>query len=589
MFYIRSKKLLSGHTFYMHLLPTGAVMLTLLGLTLLTWHNARQALNNERQAATTNLAAHTTSAIVDSLRTYEVVLKGAAGLFTASDRVTEQEWQHYIDGFDLPHTYPGVQGVGYAELLTPDQVAPFVREVQQTGRPGFKIYPDEKRDAYAPALYFVPQANSGELGFDMYSEPARRDAMKRAQASGAPTLTSKIQFVISDGRAGQPGFNIFYPVYSDASQMKRPVGNRQVRGFTFAPFTTQNAFQDILDESSTGKYAVSVIDTKAAEPDKLLYKSENFDKLASSSAPYRTRVPLELYGRQWLLDFRFSSGVISDTSRSRPVTALVSGLGLSLLLSSFVLALLMARTKALAQDQQTEVQSAKDELLSLASHQLRTPATAVKQYLGMMREGYSDPLTPNQQSLLDRAFSSNERQLHIINELLYVAKIDAKGIVLSRHKLNIGKLVGEVAQEVSDAAKERKHKIRVYLPSKPVLAEADEHCLRMAVENIIMNALKYSYNSTLVTVKVASHRTEISIAVTDKGVGISRDELPLLFQRFSRIPNELSQQTSGSGIGLYLSQQLIRLHGGVIEVDSSKGRGSTFTIHLPKKPPKKSR
>ena len=582
MFFVRSKKLINGHTFYMHLLPTGAVMLTLLGLTLLTWHNARQALKNERQATSTSLAAHTTNTIVERFRTYEIVLRGSSSLFTASDDVTRDEWQHYIRSFDLAHAYPDIQGVGYAELLGRDQLPAYNQSA-----PGLRIAPGEDgRNTFAPITFFEPQGPAARLGFDMYSESSRYQAMARAQSDGIPALTSKIS---ADGgnQESMPGFIIFYPVYRDAAQLELPAAQRNVRGFTFAPFTGQNAFRDILDGSANGKYAVRISDNSTTTPNQTLYETDTYGTLSASHDAQHTRVPLSLYGRQWVLDFWFAPSIVSDASRARPVTSLVSGLGLSILLSCFVLALLVARTKALAQDQQTEVQSAKDELLSLASHQLRTPATAVKQYLGMMREGYSGQLAPDQQALLEKAFTSNERQLHIINELLYVAKIDAKGIVLSPHRLDVSKLVGEVAQEVSDTAKERKHKIRVYLPKKhQAIAEADEHCLRMAVENIIMNALKYSYNSTVVAIKVSNHRHEVQIAVKDKGVGVATKDIPLLFQRFSRIPNELSLQTSGSGIGLYLSQQLIRLHGGTIEVSSAKGKGSTFTIRLPKKPTK---
>jgi signal transduction histidine kinase len=581
MFFVRSKKLINGHTFYMHLLPTGAVMLTLLGLTLLTWHNARQALKNEHQATSTSLAAHTTNTIVERFRTYEIVLKGSSSLFTASDNVTGEEWKHYVSSFDLPNVYPDIQGVGYAALLNRDQL-----QAHNQSTPGLRITPETSgRDAFAPIMFFEPQSPAARLGFDLYSEPSSYQAMRRAQTDGIPALTSKIAFT-GTSQESMPGFIIFYPVYSDAAQMGLPAAQRSIRGFTFAPFTGQNGFRDILDNSANGKYAVRISDNSTTSPNQTLYETEAYATLSASKDAYTTRVPLNLYGRQWVLDFRFAPSIISDASRARPVTSLISGLGLSILLSCFVLALLVARTKALAQDQQTEVQSAKDELLSLASHQLRTPATAVKQYLGMMREGYSGQLTPDQQALLEKAFTSNERQLHIINELLYVAKIDAKGIVLSPHKLDVGKLVGEVAQEVSDTAKERKHKIRVYLPKHQVIAEADEHCLRMAIENIIMNALKYSYNSTVVAIKVSNHRHEVLIAVKDKGVGVATKDIPLLFQRFSRIPNELSLQTSGSGIGLYLSQQLMRLHGGTIEVSSAKGKGSTFTIRLPKKPAK---
>src|SRR5690606_36477393 len=95
--------------------------------------------------------------------------------------------------------------------------------------------------------------------------------------------------------------------------------------------------------------------------------------------------------------------------------------------------------------------------------------------------------------------------------------------------------------------------------------------------------LKYSYEASTTTVRLISKKSSVEISVTDHGVGIEPENIALLFQRFSRIPNTFSQKISGSGIGLYLSQQLVNLHGGSITVDSIKDKGTTFTIHLPKK------
>src|SRR5690606_7292189 len=215
-------------------------------------------------------------------------------------------------------------------------------------------------------------------------------------------------------------------------------------------------------------------------------------------------------------------------------------------------------------------------------HQLRTPATSVKQYLGMVLEGFAGKLNSQQSTLLDKAYESNERQLHIINEILYVAKIDAQGIVLTPRQLNINKLLRELTQELSVSAKKSNQKIRLVMPKKQVYIEADEHSLRMAIENLISNALKYAEEGSTTTVKLTTNSDEVQIAVKDKGIGIDPQDMPLLFQRFSRIPNELSRQTTGSGIGLYLSQQLVKLHNGDITVDSAKNKGTTFIITLPK-------
>lgn len=581
MFFVGSKKRFTSNTLLLHLLPAGAVLFTLLGLTLLGWHNANRSLKNEREAATANFATHTRNSIVERLKTYEVVLQGTAGMFVASDNVTRDEWKKYVGSFDLQKKYPGIQGVGYLAFIPAEQIAPITDSVRAEGYPEFQIFPSGQRDLYSAALYFEPMHGPSGLGFDMYTDPTRREAMVWAQASGEATITRKLTFVVGDPEAGKSGSTMYLPVYNDASQYALPAASRNVKGFVFAPFTGESLFQSILEANAKDKYGVRVYNGPT-DQNNLMYESAQYAAYDNDEA-YRFAMPMDLYGRQWTLDFRFSPTIIPESTRSGPVTTLVSGTILSFLLASFVLALLVARTRALANAKYSEVQSAKDELLSLASHQLRTPATAVKQYVGMLREGYAGDVTERQRALLEKAWHSNERQLHIINELLYVAKVDANGIVLTLRKLEVGTLIRDTIQELSDTDQERKNKIRLQLPKRKIYVEADEHCLRMAIENLLGNALKYSYELSPVNVKVTSRKDEIRIAIKDRGVGIAPDEIPLLFQRFSRIPNKLSRQISGSGIGLYLSEQFIRLHGGHIEVESVKGKGSTFTIYIPKK------
>lgn len=313
-----------------------------------------------------------------------------------------------------------------------------------------------------------------------------------------------------------------------------------------------------------------------------LYESP---KLASSIAKhtYNQKNELSFAGRTWVLEFDFAPNIVAKTTRERPLNTLVAGLILSPVLATFVLLLIATRTRSLTNAQQAEVNNVKDELLSLASHQLRTPATSVKQYIGMLKEGFAGDLTAQQLDLLNRAYDSNERQLHIINELLYVAKLDANGLVLTPRRVDLNKLIRTQARDLGATAKKSDQRIRVYLPKKPVFIEADKHCIAMAVENLISNALKYSFEGTTTTVRLTSRKQHVEIAVTDHGVGIDPDDIPLLFQRFSRIPNRFSRQISGSGIGLYLSQQLVNLHGGSITVTSVKDKGTSFTILLPKK------
>jgi PAS domain S-box-containing protein len=244
----------------------------------------------------------------------------------------------------------------------------------------------------------------------------------------------------------------------------------------------------------------------------------------------------------------------------------------------------LRRTNALLTRQRKELQAlnaTKDEFISLASHQLRTPATGVKQYVGMVVEGFAGPLGQSQQELLQKAYESNERQLRIISDLLKVAQVDAGKIKPIKMPTDINELVASIINEQHDTYSARHQTIRYNKPKTKVQAKIDSNLMRMVLENIVNNASKYSHENT--TVEVAVHQMDdcVKIEVKDEGVGIQSKDTSRLFQKFSRIDNDLSTQVGGSGLGLYWAKKIVDLHNGSITATPEPDKGTKFTVKLP--------
>lgn len=241
-------------------------------------------------------------------------------------------------------------------------------------------------------------------------------------------------------------------------------------------------------------------------------------------------------------------------------------------------ALLSAERKELVR-----LNKSKDEFIALASHQLRTPATSVKQYLGMLLEGFAGDLnlTDQQKRLLQTAYDSNQRQIEIVNDLLLIATLDAGKITLQKKPVAVITFLSEIIEEYQPRYAPKKQMLRFTHPDKTIQASFDDIRLRMAIENLVDNASKYSGDNTTITVIAKQTAKGVSISVTDQGVGIAKEDFKKLFQKFSRIPNELSTSSGGSGLGLYWAQKIVKLHGGALTIKSEPGKGSTFTITLP--------
>lgn len=233
-------------------------------------------------------------------------------------------------------------------------------------------------------------------------------------------------------------------------------------------------------------------------------------------------------------------------------------------------------------EQLLALNAAKDEFISLASHQLRTPASIVKQYIGMILQGYAGEVNDKQRELLQTAYDNNQRGLGIVDDLLKVARVDAGRVVLKKTNTDISDLIQTIVNEHAGAFQNRKQQLVFEHPRQHVCISVDAARLRMVLENLIDNALKYSKPGKTTTLRLQTHRRQVIISVADQGVGIAKKDLPKLFQKFSRIDNALSMQEVGTGIGLYWARKIIALHHGTIEVQSRVHKGSTFFITLPR-------
>ncbi len=229
-----------------------------------------------------------------------------------------------------------------------------------------------------------------------------------------------------------------------------------------------------------------------------------------------------------------------------------------------------------------DLNKTKDEFISLASHQLRTPATGVKQYLGMILEGMAGEVTPAQLNLLEKAYESNERQLTIVSDLLKVAQVDAGKVHLRQREVDIVELLEDVIKEQQDTYMARRQNLLTETNVSQAIAYVDSDKIRMVLENMIDNASKYSDAGKTISVSVMDEGDMVRVDVRDNGVGVAPEDIEKLFEKFNRIHNHLSNHVGGTGLGLYWAKKIIDLHGGIIKVTSVLDVGSTFSVYLPK-------
>jgi PAS domain S-box-containing protein len=242
------------------------------------------------------------------------------------------------------------------------------------------------------------------------------------------------------------------------------------------------------------------------------------------------------------------------------------------------------KANALLREQQRTLEllnTAKDEFISLASHQLRTPATSIKQYLGIILEGFAGVLRSDQELFVKKAYESNERQIETVNDLLKVAQIDAGKVVLQKVPTNIKKLIKSVVEDYTGNMVERQQQLEINVASDNHPVILDPHLFRMVIENVLDNASKYTPPGGKITITTRNTAHMFTLSIRDTGVGIAKRDIDKLFTKFGRIHNPLSDRSGGTGLGLYWVSKVIEQHQGKIDVTSELNKGTTFTIYVP--------
>lgn len=225
----------------------------------------------------------------------------------------------------------------------------------------------------------------------------------------------------------------------------------------------------------------------------------------------------------------------------------------------------------------------KDEFISMASHQLRTPLTSIKGYLSMVLEGDAGKITKDQRHLLQEAFVSSERMVHLIHDFLNVSRLQNGKFTLERRDYDIVTLVQGEINGLQRVAETRDLKVIYKSSVKSQLLSLDETKIRQVVMNFIDNAIFYSNPKSAINVTLEKVGDAIELRVTDTGIGVPKAEQEHLFTKFFRAANARKQRPDGTGVGIFLAKKVINAHGGEIIFESTEGKGSTFGFTLPLK------
>lgn len=641
---------------------------------------------------------------------YEAMLRDGVALLAAHPEFDRSAWRRYVDTVQPEQHYPGIQGFGIAQLLQPGELAAHERSVRAEGFATYAVHPAGHRDLYSAIVHLEPLVgrNLRAFGFDMLSEPIRREAMLRARDSGRAAMSGSVTLVQEDGVNVQQGLLLYLPVYRDAEGRlggpADPVRPDRLWGWVYAPFRILDLMNGTLG-TDTGSLALRITDGSP----KAFYVSNGASAATSSSGaaiaapgsppPLHRSRPLAFGGRTWMIEY---AGGEPETAADTRLSNLVAVCGISIDLLLFWSIAALARRKAqferevqaqtaasrsrlatltavsgLSPDavlvfereenglhrlvftnpafsrwfglrpedllglsesavdewldglthsdetmpplqqgdahivlvgpprrmlerrrredghqrvyyfrdvtHQTEVERLKNEFLTTAAHELRTPLASVFGFAELL-------LNPRvTEERRQRATQIIYRQAtvlkHLVDELLDLSRIDSlRGRDFVAEEVDLRRIAELCTEALTQP--DAPHRLQLHPVASAARAQVDPAKIQQALTNVIGNALKYSPAHSTVEVSVEL-RTQlgqdwVGLRVADHGIGMNADEIEHAFDRFYRA--DPSGHVLGAGLGLSIVREIVEIHQGRVELQSSPGAGTTVTLWVPALP-----
>jgi CHASE1-domain containing sensor protein len=605
-----------------------AVFFTGIVLTLLAVYYASRTIQLRTRGQFEAAALRARNSIRERFAIYDAMLHGAAGFIAVEKQVSRERFRKYVDRLSLEVNYPGVQGIGFAPKVPATERNAMVAVMREEGEQHFRIWPDASKDEVFPVAYLEPEdaRNQAALGYDMFAEPLRREAMERARDTGKSAASAKLTLMQEIAPAKQAGFLIYFPVYAGGT-VPDSIAERRTRlqGFVYCAFRATDLFESLFNEEK-GAAQLEIFDGFNTNNANLIFRSV---AEKASALPFRKTfeeiIPLDISGRTWTTRFIAQP----ELQRVWIVMLLLAG---GLLLSGAMFYLTQAEgrarrsaERAAAQLQVSELALRESEerlrryatelehrvaertanlaqsiqslegVLYHVAHDLRAPLRSMASFTNILVEEYGPRLDDRGRDYAHRVSKAAQRMDRLVQDLLAFGRLAHMAVPVSR--VNLEAEVDSVLSRFSEEIESSGAKVEVRTPLPPVKANAG--ILAQALSNLISNGLKFVPPETKPNLKIFAERKKSGIEnaanqaggeaphgedvvrlwIEDNGIGIAPEYHERIFRMFERL--HAVDAYPGTGIGLAIVRKGVERMGGKVGVESSGAGGSRFWLDLP--------
>ncbi|WP_281876074.1 CHASE domain-containing protein [Geobacter hydrogenophilus] len=572
-------------------------------LTFQLWKHEHQIVARDLRANFDFLVQEDLTLIKQRMLAYEQVLRGARGLFAASESVERHEFHDYVSALGLEESYRGIQGVGFSLIVPAARLQSHIESIRGEGFPEYTVWPDRERDTYTSIIYLEPFTgrNLRAFGYDMFSEQVRRAAMERARDTGMVALSGKVRLVQETGKGEQAGVLSYLPVYANGKRHDSVESRRSaIIGWVYAPFRMDDLMAGLFGQRAN-EIDIEIYDGEEISEKALLHDSDKISFAGVMEARLLAIRKMEIAGRTWTVAFRslppFETRLKSDQAGYVAVTGIV----LSLLLAAITRLLARGRSRAMEAKEALAIKQKQLEDLNLSleqrvsertaelerlnrelesfcfsiSHEIQAPIARLDGFSTAIAESVKDAGSDEVLYLAERLGVASRRLRDVIDSLLVIYRLGNTEIEMM--PVDLSQLCAQILGELRENGAGRVFSVTI---APNVVVQGDHRMLETCLRHLLENAVKYSARNPEAEVEFGemAQAGKTVFFVKDNGVGFDMAFAGKLFEPFSRLHSE--SEFEGSGAGLPTVQRIIERHGGMIWAEAAPGNGATFFFTL---------
>jgi two-component system, sensor histidine kinase len=555
------------------------------------WERERREIEDVLQGEFESRVRETTSLFRERMLAYEQALRATHGLFATSDNVQRGDFQSFVANLRIQN-HPGLQGMGFALIVPPTERERHIATVRSQGFPAYTVQPAGDAGASTSALYFEPTGSTflSTLGTDYFSEPSRRPAMEAARDSGGIAISNKVKLPEEDAGQVQAGYRMYLPVYKNGKPHGTVAERRaHIAGWIYAAFSMDGLMDNILGERAN--ITVEVYDGGGdGQGDQLIDTYSDRVGGESTVKLFYTTQQVEVGGYGWTLTARSLPNFTTAIAISKLQLVARLGVAASVMIALLSWILLRRRMRALsvaenlrtAKEHAEAASHAKSQFLAVASHDLRQPIQALSLFVATLQAMAGREQIPGKEvghiaKRLQLALNGLGR---LLNGLFDLSRLDSGTVQVVRRPVEVAGLLAELNNAFAGPAEAKGLGFKVLSP-RGLWVDTDPMVFARVLSNLAANALRYTDEGRIL-VTCRPRGNTLVFQVFDTGIGIADEERARIFGEFYQVPNVAREREHGLGLGLAIVSRSVQLLGGQIKVCSKPGKGSLFSVVLPR-------